>query len=79
MNIKLEELIELINTEFNSNIKISPTDDLSSDLGFDSLDFVEIIMAIEQKYQLIIDIKKCEHIKTINDLYEFIIKTEPET
>ncbi|MGB5823205.1 MAG: acyl carrier protein [Proteocatella sp.] len=45
---------------------------LTSDLNADSLDAVEIIMAIEDEYSIEIPDEKIEDFETLHDLVEFI-------
>lgn len=42
------------------------------DLGADSLDVYQIIMAIEEEYDIEIDADKAEEIKTVEDAVELI-------
>nr|YP_009122069.1 acyl carrier protein [Choreocolax polysiphoniae]AJH65827.1 acyl carrier protein [Choreocolax polysiphoniae] len=48
---------------------------LANDLGADSLDTVELIMAIEEKFDIEISDETAEQIRTINEVVEFIEKT----
>ena len=45
---------------------------LQDDLGADSLDAVELIMAIEDEFDLEIDSKQAEEIKTVGDLLTLV-------
>lgn len=45
------------------------------DLGADSLDVYQIIMAIEEEYDIEIDAEKAENIKTVEDAVELIKST----
>ncbi len=42
------------------------------DLGADSLDIVELIMALEQEFDLVIPDNEAEKIMTVNDVVEYI-------
>ena len=46
--------------------------DIADDLGADSLDVVELLMAIEDEFEVEIPDEEIENIKTIGDLTEYI-------
>ncbi len=46
--------------------------DIAKDLGADSLDVVELLMAIEDEFDIEIPDEEIENIKTIGDLVEYI-------
>ena len=52
--------------------EISPEKDLVNDLGADSLDSVELIMAIEQQFDITIPDGDTENIKTIGDILKYL-------
>ena len=45
---------------------------LSKDLGVDSIDAVELIMAVEEVYDIIISVKEAEELITVADIVEYI-------
>lgn len=45
--------------------KVTPTADLFTDLGFDSLDILETIMAVEEHFQIEIDEQAVEQVHTV--------------
>lgn len=53
-----------------SDIKMEST--FVEDLNIDSLDLVELIMVLEEEYDVEIDEDRAEHIKTIGDVVKFI-------
>jgi acyl carrier protein len=69
-----KEIIEIIQQTAGSNKEIKPTDKLLEDLGLDSLDSVEIIMSIEQKYDITIQDDKISNIHTVGDIIELAKK-----
>jgi len=52
--------------------KVTPEADLAADLGADSLDAVEVIMALEEEFDMSISDEAAQSIKTVNDLVKFI-------
>ena len=46
--------------------------DIANDLGADSLDVVELLMAIEDEFDVEIPDEEIENIKTIGDLVKYI-------
>lgn len=53
-------------------VKIELDTDLVRDLGVDSIDTVELIMAVEDTYDIKISDKDAEDLKTVGDVVEFI-------
>ena len=54
--------------------QVSLKSDLSNDLGADSLETVELTMALEQEFGVEIDDKEAEGIKSVGDIVEIIKK-----
>ena len=52
--------------------KITMNTSLIDDLEADSLDAVEVIMALEDEFGIEIPDEEAEHFKTIGDIYKFI-------
>jgi acyl carrier protein len=52
--------------------KITMNTSLINDLEADSLDAVEVIMAIEDEFGIEIPDEEAEHFKTIGDIYKFV-------
>jgi len=57
---------------------INLTDNLVDDLGTDSLDSVEIVMAFEEELQWEIADDKAEEIKTVQAIVDYIKEKVPE-
>ncbi len=51
---------------------ITPESSFIDDLGADSLDIVELIMALEEEFDLEIPDSEAEKIKTVGDAVEYI-------
>lgn len=54
MNLK-EELIQLVSTSFDKDLEKVRSANNWAELGLDSLDTVELIMQIEEKFSIIIE------------------------
>lgn len=52
--------------------KITPQAKFSDDLGADSLDTIELVMAMEEKFGIAINDKDAEQIESLKDAVEFI-------
>lgn len=68
-----EEVKALIVKELNAKAEnITMETKLADDLGADSLDAVEIILALEDKYGVEIDDEVAKGIKTVGDLVNYV-------
>lgn len=68
-----DEVKKIIVDELNVNPdKITLDASLSEDLGADSLDAVEVIMDLEDKYGITIDDETAKSFKTVKDLVDYI-------
>lgn len=56
--------------------KVTKDTNLTTDLGADSLDLVEILMSLEEEFNVSIPDEVIPEIKTINDLVKFIEKSK---
>jgi acyl carrier protein len=52
--------------------EIKPTSSFIEDLGADSLDIVELVMAMEEQFQVEIPDEQAENIKTVADAVAYI-------
>ena len=52
--------------------EIRPESDFVKDLNADSLDVVEFIMALEEKFEIKIPDEAAENIKTVRDVVDYI-------
>ena len=55
-----------------SDGEISPEASFIEDLGADSLDIVELVMALEEEYEMEISDEDAENIKMVQDIIEYI-------
>ncbi|XP_006454408.1 ACP acyl carrier protein/NADH-ubiquinone oxidoreductase NDUFAB1/SDAP subunit [Agaricus bisporus var. bisporus H97] len=55
--------------------KLSPTSSFSDDLGLDSLDAVEVVMAVEEEFSIEIPDAEADAIQTVKQAIDYIEKT----
>ncbi|EKM61164.1 uncharacterized protein PHACADRAFT_247597 [Phanerochaete carnosa HHB-10118-sp] len=55
--------------------KLTPAASFAEDLGLDSLDAVEVVMAVEEEFQIEIPDAEADEIKTVGHAIEYIAKT----
>ncbi|MBX2986463.1 MAG: acyl carrier protein [Bdellovibrionaceae bacterium] len=54
--------------------KVKPEASFIDDLGADSLDIVELVMAMEEEFDLEIPDEDAEKLKTVNDVQSYLAK-----
>ena len=64
-----EIIIEQLGVEEDD---VTPAAKFIEDLGADSLDIVELVMAMEEEFEVEIPDEEAEHIKTVQDAVNFI-------
>ena len=52
--------------------RVKPEASFIDDLGADSLDIVELVMAMEEEFDLEIPDEEAENLKTVQDVYSYI-------
>jgi acyl carrier protein len=74
MNIT-EQVIELIADELKLKTEAVALDKaLKDDLGVDSLEAVEMLMALEDKFKIVFDEKDHERVTTVQDIIDLVTK-----
>ena len=69
----IEKVTEIIANQLSvEKDKIKETTNIAEDLGADSLDLVEILMALEDEFGISIPDEAIPNIKTIKDVVDFI-------
>lgn len=52
--------------------KIKPESDIINDLGLDSLDIVELLMTLEEKWNIVAEDDDIKKLKTVQDVVNYI-------
>ena len=69
----LEEVKAILAEQFNvEEDKITADTDLQEDLGADSLDVVDLLMSIEDEFEVEVPDEEIENIKTVGSLVSYI-------
>ena len=69
----IEEIIEIIAKQLKvAAAEITPDTDIMDDLGADSLDVVELLMTIEDKYGITVPDDEVQNLRTIALMSEYI-------
>ena len=73
MSMEFEKLVEIIAEQLSVNPdEITPDTSFADDLGADSLDLVNVVVAIEDELDITIEDEELKNIKTVGDAYELI-------
>ena len=68
-----EKIAEIIADQLSVSVdEITMDTDIMDEFGADSLDMMEMIMAIEEEYGVEVDMENVENIKTIGDVIEYL-------
>ena len=71
----IDKVKEMLSNQLNVEVdKISKDSKIVEDLGADSLDMIEMLMAFEEEFGLSIPDDKAENLKTVGDVVDFIDK-----
>ena len=71
--MELEQIKKILAEQFSMNEDdITMDTSFAEDIGADSLDLVELVMALEQEFDIEIDDDEVEKIKTVGDAVRYI-------
>ena len=69
----LEKVKKILSDQFDvEEDSITPDTLIEGDLGADSLDVVDLLMSIEDEFELEIPDEETDNIKTVGDLVQYI-------
>ena len=71
---KSEIIHKILKEHFNTDA-ITPTTHLIDDLGADSLDVVEVVMQIEEEFDIEISDEEVEKLTTVQEIIDYVEKT----
>lgn len=66
-----EKVVEIIKNQFDID-EVKPETNLNEDLGSDSIGLLELVMEIEEEFDLEIDDTQLGDIKTVQDIVDSI-------
>ena len=78
------EILDMVNSVFNDSFEIEkenlqPDKHIFNDLGLDSLDIVDLVVALQKKFKVQIrNDERVRNIRTLGDIYEFISALKEE-
>jgi acyl carrier protein len=68
-----ERIIEIISQKLNlSKDQVKPEASFVDDLGADSLDLVELVMAMEEAFGMEVPDEDAEKLRTVKDVIEYV-------
>jgi acyl carrier protein len=72
--ILMERVFEIIQEQLNlSGVELTEDSSLKDDLGVDSIDMVELVMAFEDEYGIEVQYEELEKkVKTVGDIVDFL-------
>ena len=75
----LAKLKEIVSNQLGiAEDKVVPTADFTKELGADSLDVVELVMAFEEEFDIEIDDEVAGEMATVQDALEYILKAQED-
>ncbi|HOV87255.1 MAG TPA: acyl carrier protein [Syntrophobacteraceae bacterium] len=76
MNAMRNKVVDIIANQLGVDKEIvTPEANVVDDLGADSLDVVELVMALEEAFDLEIPDEEAEKIRTVKDIFEYLEKS----
>lgn len=71
-NSVMNRVIRVLSTQVNNSDKVSVDADLVEDLGLDSLDVVEVVLALEEEFGVEVPDSDADKFKTVRNVVEYI-------
>ncbi len=76
VNAMRNKVVDIIANQLGVDKEIvTPEANVVDDLGADSLDVVELVMALEEAFDLEIPDEEAEKIRTVKDIFEYLEKS----
>lgn len=68
----LEKIAEIIKEQLNTDMEITEAISFKDDLGADSLDIFELVMALEEEFGVEIPSEDLENVATVGDVVNYL-------
>lgn len=68
----LEKIAEIITEQLNTTVPITEQTTFKDDLGADSLDIFELVIALEEGFNIEIPSEDLEGVTTVGDIMEYL-------
>lgn len=68
----LEKIAEIVKEQLNTDTEITEDTSFKDDLGADSLDIFELVMALEEEYGIEIPSEDLENVNTVGDVMKYL-------
>ena len=72
MTVTMGEIRELVGLQLGVR-DVGADDDLAADLGAESMDVVNIVTALEDRYEIEIEEEELSRLKTVRDLHRCVV------
>jgi acyl carrier protein len=70
--IMLEKIAEIVKEQLNTDLEITEATSFKDDLGADSLDIFELVMALEEEFGVEIPSEDLENVTTVGDVVNYL-------
>lgn len=74
MKCTFEDIKKLLIEAANVDVEITPNSILKTDLGIDSIDAVEMMLVLEERFGIKIEMKEMDTMMKVKDVVEFVSK-----
>mgnify|MGYP001142310332 FL=1 len=68
----LEKIAEIVKEQLNTDLEITEATSFKDDLGADSLDIFELVMALEEEFGVEIPSEDLENVTTVGDVINYL-------
>ncbi len=68
----LEKIAEMVKEQLNTDTAITEETSFKDDLGADSLDIFELVMALEEEFGIEIPSEDLENVNTVGDVINYL-------
>lgn len=73
MSIMIEERVDkVVSKVLDIEENLRPEDNLIHDLGADSLDMAELVLSLEDEFDIFVDDMEVENIHTVSEIVEYV-------